>query len=117
MNRLGSAHPGLGTDAAHPIREAWDEAEVLADMLLADQPDRHHAAGRYRDRWPEEALQHEDAFGMMAERAMPKISGDRLRLVEPLMQRQIVLCRPAPFLHRGERVVIAMSHHRLLRIR
>jgi hypothetical protein len=50
-------------------------------MLLADQPDRHHAAGRDRDRRAEEALQHEDAFGMMAQRAVPKISGDGFRLV------------------------------------
>ena len=38
MDRLGPAHPGLGADAAHPIREARDEAKVFADMLLADQP-------------------------------------------------------------------------------
>jgi hypothetical protein len=30
MDRLGSPHPGLGADAAHPIREARDEAEVFA---------------------------------------------------------------------------------------
>jgi len=66
MDRLGPAHPGLGADAAHPIREARDETEVLAHMLLADQPNRHHAAGRDRDCRAEEALQHEDAFSMTA---------------------------------------------------
>ena len=76
MDRLGPAHPELGADAAHPIRETRDEAEVFVHMLLADQPDRHHAAGLDRDRRAEEALQHEDAFGMMAQRAVSKISGD-----------------------------------------
>ena len=36
-------------------------------------------------------------------------------LVEPLMQRQIILRDAAPFPDRGESVVIAMSHCRLLR--
>jgi hypothetical protein len=62
-----------------------NEAEVLTHMLLADQPDRHHTAGRDRDCRAEEALQHEDAFGLMAKRAMPKIGSDSLRPIEPLM--------------------------------
>src|SRR5580700_4881967 len=110
MDRLRPAHPEFRADAAYPVREARDETEVLPHMLLADQPDRHHAAGRDRDRRAEETLQHEDAFGMMPQRAVPKISGDGFRLVEPLMQRQIVLGRAAPFLHRGKRVMITMSH-------
>src|SRR5665213_737984 len=82
-----------------------------------EKSDRHYAAGRDRNRRAQEALQHEDALGMMAQRTMPKISGDRFRLVEPLMQWQKVLGGPAPFLHRGEGVVIAMSHCRPLKTR
>src|ERR1700693_2045167 len=115
VDRLGAAHPDLRPDAPHPVREARNEAEIFADMLFADQPHGHDAAGRQEDRRAEEPLQHEDAFGVMAQRAVPKIRGDRLRLVEPLMQRQKLLRRAAPFFHGGKRVVIAMSHGGLLK--
>src|SRR5271166_2885161 len=68
-DRLAPAHPRFGVDAAHLIREARNEAEVFAHMLFADRSHRRHAAGRDRDRRAEEALQHEEAFGMMARRA------------------------------------------------
>ena len=82
VDRLGSAHPHLGPDAPHPVREARYEAEVFADMLLADQPYRHDAPGRKDDGRAKEPLQHEDAFGVVAQRAVPKIRRDRLRLVD-----------------------------------
>src|ERR1700677_3936219 len=83
MDGLGAAHPGLGPDTAHPVGEARDEAQIFADMPFADQANRHDAAGRERDRGPEEPFQHENAFGVMPQRAMPKIRGNRLGLVEP----------------------------------
>ena len=58
MDRLRPAHPGFWPDAAHPIDEAWDEAEILTDMLFADQPDRNEAAGGKDDRRAEKPLQH-----------------------------------------------------------
>ena len=56
-----------------------DEAEIFLDVLLADQPHRHDAAGRDRDRRAEEALEHEDALGVVAQGAVTKIGADRLR--------------------------------------
>src|SRR3546814_4757585 len=73
VDRLCAPHPRLGPDAPHPIGEARDEAEILAHMLFADQADRHHAAGRRGDGRAEKALQHEDAFGMMAQGAVTEI--------------------------------------------
>ena len=34
MDRLRPPHPGFRADAAHPVREARNEAEVLAHMPL-----------------------------------------------------------------------------------
>src|SRR3546814_16544044 len=62
----------------------------------------------------EEAFDHEDALGMVAKRTMAKVGGDRLGLVEPLVEREVVLRDPAPFTNRREGVMIAMSHRRLL---
>ena len=44
---------------------------------------------------------------MVAQRAVPKVGRDLLALVEPGMHRDEVIDRAAPFLHRGEGVVIA----------
>src|SRR3546814_5500885 len=89
-----------------PVSEARDEAQILADMLFTDQSDGHDAAGRQRDRHPEEALEHENAFGVMPERPVAEVRYDRLRFVEPLMEREIVVRRPAPAARRGKRMVI-----------
>src|SRR5260370_42034202 len=61
--------------------------------------------------------QHEDALGVVAQRPVAKIRRDRFGLVEPTVQRQIVFRSAAPLLHRGEGVMITVSHRRLLRIR
>src|SRR3546814_4489746 len=92
-------------------------SDVCSSDLFADQADRHHAAGRRGDGRAEKALQHEDAFGMMAQGAVTEIGGDRLGLVEPLVERQIILGRAAPLLHARQRMMIAMSHRRLLKTR
>ena len=42
---LRAAHPRLRPNGLDPVGKGRDEAEVLAHVLLADQPDRHHSAG------------------------------------------------------------------------
>jgi hypothetical protein len=42
------------------------------------------------ERRAEHCLQHENTLGVMPQRAVPEISGDRFRLVEPAVQRQVV---------------------------
>ena len=115
VNGLGATHPGLRPDAAYPIGKARDEAEILQHMLLADQPDRHDATGRDGDGSAEGPLQLEYALRMVAQRAVPEVRRDFLRLVEPLVQRQIVFRCATPFARRGQRVVIAMPHRGLLK--
>src|SRR3546814_20407975 len=85
-------------------------SQILADMLFTDQSEGHYAAGRQRDRHPEEALEHENAFGVMPERPVAEVRYDRLRFVEPLMEREIVVRRPAPAARRGKRMEIGRAH-------
>src|SRR5665213_1403728 len=117
MDRLSPAHPGFGPNAADPVRKARDETEILDDVLLADQPDRHDATGRYRDRCAEDTFEHEDAFGMMAERAVPEISRHHLALVHPGVKRQIIFREATPFANGGKGVMIWMRHRRFLKTR
>src|SRR3546814_11806483 len=45
VDRLRAAHPGLRANAAHPVGETRHEAEILDDVLFADQPHRDNATG------------------------------------------------------------------------
>ena len=84
---VGSAeHPTLGLNLAEPVSHRGNPAEVFQYVLLADEPDGKNPAGRDRDRGAEEGLQHEDAFGMMAECAVPEVGHVALRGIEPFVQ-------------------------------
>src|SRR5579863_9112888 len=112
MDGLGTAHPGLWTEALYPVGKARDEAEILQHVLLADQTHRHHPAGRDGNRRPKFPLEGEHPEGVMSEHSVTEISRDQFRrLIKKLMQGKKVLRRPAPFARRRERVVIAMSHN------
>src|SRR5579863_8142809 len=111
MDRLGTAHPGLWTETLYPVGKGRDEAEILQHVLLADQTHRHHTAGRDGNRLTVEPLQHENSLCMVPEHSMAEIGRDQFRrLIKKLMQSDVLVCRPAPFARRRERVVIAMSH-------
>jgi hypothetical protein len=56
-------------------------------VLLADEADRNNPAVSIDDRRPEQDFEHEDALGMVPERAVPGVREDSLGLVEPLVQR------------------------------
>ena len=82
-------------------------------MLLADQADGHDPPGLERQRRTEEELKHEDALRMVTQSAMKKIDENRLRLVELLVQRQVVFRRAAPFADRRESVMVETFHDSL----
>src|SRR3546814_19091556 len=100
------------SDVCSSDLEARDEARILAYMLFTDQSDGHDAAGRQRDRHPEEALEHENAFGGMPDRPVAEVRDDRLRFVEPLMERELVVRRPAQAARQGKLMVITRSEER-----
>ena len=91
MQGLSAPHPRLRPDAAHPVGEARDEAEVLNDVLLADKSDWNLSARRYRQRHAEEALGHEDALGVVSQRPVPDVRGDALGLVEKAVEGDVVV--------------------------
>src|SRR5438445_12564578 len=76
LDAAGAPHPWQWPDGAHPVGERGDETEVLFDVLLADPAGRNHLAARQGERRAEDGLQHEDAFGVMPQRAVPEIRRD-----------------------------------------
>jgi hypothetical protein len=110
VERLRAAHPRFGADAAHPIREARDETQILDDMLLADQPDWNLSSGRDCERCAEKTFGHKDALGVVPERPVPEVRCDQLALVKPAVEGQIVLCHAAKATGGGEGVMPGMGH-------
>jgi len=68
-------------------------------VLLADPTGRDHATRGKRNGAAKHRLRHEDAFGVVAQRAMPEVGEDFLALVKPLVDRNVVLNFAAPLLH------------------
>ena len=75
---LSPAHPRLGPDRPRPVSKAGNEAQIFADMLLADPAGRDDPARRQGQRFPVDLLQQEDPLGMVAECTMPEIRQDEL---------------------------------------
>src|ERR1035437_2391530 len=97
-----AAHPAFRPDGLRPISKLWDEAEVLPDVLLANPPGRDDSAGGERYHGAKNTFGHEDALGVMAKCAMPKVRSDLLRFVEPVVDEKIVINRAAPLIDAGE---------------
>src|ERR1017187_7997945 len=99
LNELSrAAHPTLWSDCRRPIGEGWDESEVFPNVLLTNPSRRDDAAGGQRHRRPENGFRHKDSLGVMAQGAMPEVRSDFLGFVEPLVDTDVVIDLPAPFL-------------------
>ena len=59
-------------------------------MLLADEPDREHAAGGERDRRAEDLLKHEDPLGVMTKSPVPEVRHVLLAAVQKLVQLEVL---------------------------
>ena len=66
LDPLVAAHPRFRPDRFHPVGETRNEAQILADMLLANPPGRDDAARRKRDRGAEDGLREPDSSGMLS---------------------------------------------------
>ncbi len=103
-------HPALWRDGAGPVGEAGDMAQILADMVLADQADRDGAAIAVRDSRAEYRLSQKNAFGMVAQCPVSEVGVMGLGLIKPVVDRLIVDGNTAIAAYAGQRVVITVSH-------
>jgi len=69
-------------------------------VLFAYKANGHNTAIGVDDSRPEQGFEHEDAFGMVPKGPVPRISKDRLRLVKPLVEREVIVHHPSPFPNR-----------------
>jgi len=70
LDLLGPTHPRFRSDRLDPVGEARNEAQVLADMLLANPSGRDHTAGGEGNRWPEDGLGEPDSCRMVKHGSM-----------------------------------------------
>jgi len=66
-------------------------------MLFSDVTHWHFLAVAVGDRGTEDALAQENAFGVVAKSAMPKIREEGFGLVKPVVDQQVVLGPAAKF--------------------
>lgn len=79
-------------------------------MLLSDPTYWDFPAVTVGDGGTEDGLAHEDAFGMMPQGTMPEVGEELFRLIEPLVDGQIVIHTTAPFFHARKCVMKRMCH-------
>jgi hypothetical protein len=79
-------------------------------MLLTDISHRHIVPLAVPDRHTKDALSQENALSVVAESSMTNIRHDRLRLVEPLVNGQIIICDAPEFTGATLGVFQGMSH-------
>src|SRR5262245_36743903 len=103
VDPLSSTHPRFRTNCLDPISERRNEAEVFANVLLADPSNGNDPASGQRNSRAEDSLRHENALGVMSKSAVAEVRSYLLRCVEPVMDALIVFDRAAPFLHAGKR--------------
>ena len=88
---LWTVHPGFRMDGTSPICKRRNMPEVFSNMLLADDTNRNRFSIGVDDGRTEDFLTHENPFGMMSQSPVTKICEDRFTLVEPVMDREIIL--------------------------
>jgi hypothetical protein len=77
-------------------------------MLLTDPSNGENSTRGENDSRTEDDFCHENAFGMVTQRPVTEVGSDLLRLVEPIVNRQVIFDSAAPFLQARERVMIRM---------
>jgi len=85
-----SVHPALWLDLEQPILGCGNAAQIFPNMLFSYIPDRDLFSVAVYDGYAKQVLSQKDSLGMMAQSSMTEIRKERLRLVEPVVDREIV---------------------------
>jgi len=67
------SHPWLKADLAEPVRGCGNTAEILENVLLADEAHRDLATVAVDDAGAEDFFAEENAFGVVAQRPVPHV--------------------------------------------
>ena len=94
-----------------PILRRGNAAEVFANVLLSQIPDRDLPSVAVDNSNAKELLWEENSLGMMAKRPVAKIGEERLRFIKPVVNPKIVL-RFAAELPRAALGVLKWMSHR-----
>jgi hypothetical protein len=108
--RSRTRHSPLKRHPLEPVGHCGDEAQVLADVPLADPPDGDGPAVGVRDGAPEDALGLEDPGFVVPYGPVALVGEDLLCLLEPDVYGQVVLRDAALLPRRANHVVIWRCH-------
>jgi hypothetical protein len=107
-----SKHPALWFDLEQTILGCGNAAKIFSDMLFSHIPDRDLFSVAVHDGYAEQFLCQKNASGMMTQSSMAEIRKERLGLVEPVVDREVVF-RFSAELPRAAFGVLEWVGHRL----
>jgi len=91
-------HPAFRLDLRKPILCCGNSPQVLPHMLFPNVADWNLDSVIIVDGNTKDAFGEENPFGVMTEGAVAKVGENRLRLVKPMVDREVILGFAAEFL-------------------
>jgi hypothetical protein len=85
-----SVHPALWLDLEQPILGCGNATQIFPNMLFSYIPDMGLFSVAVYDGYAKQFLCQKDALGMMTQSSVAEIRKERLGLVEPVVDREIV---------------------------
>ena len=88
-------HPAFRLDVCEPVLSRGNSAQIFLDVLLSDVPHGDFLPFTVGDRDAEDLFTQENTFRMMTKGPVTEVSKERLRLIKPIMNWQVVFGLPA----------------------
>src|SRR5487761_246740 len=86
-----SLHPAFRLDLCEPVLSRRDSAQIFVNVLFSDVPHWDFLPFAVGDRNTEDLLAQENPFRMVTKGTVTEVSKERLRLIKPIMNWQVVL--------------------------
>jgi len=87
-------HPAFRLDLCEPVLNCGNSSQIFLDVLFSDVPHWDFLPVTVGDRDTEDLFAQEDTFRMMAKGAVTEVRKERLRLIKPIMNWQVVFGLP-----------------------
>jgi len=90
-----TVHPAFWLDSREPVLSRWDSSQILRDVLFPDVAHRNLLPFAVDDGNAKDSFTQENTFRVMTQPSMAEVSEECLRLIEPIMNRQVIFGLPA----------------------
>jgi len=85
-----SIHPAFRLDLCEPILSRRNSSQIFLNVLFSDIPDWNLLSVTVCDRHTKNRLAQEDSLSVVAQGAVTEVGKERLRLIKPVMNGQVI---------------------------